>query len=132
MFKRLPSADPAPARTAVPHANVRAGRHGLLRWLSRTGGEVLPSRGLRPRTVQHRHHEERNGDNRKINRLEPAIKDDHAAFREHDPDVRRTLRRLMHAAMRCVHGSRRRGILLQGTSCRRNIAVSCARRTVDG
>ena len=95
MFKRLPTrADPAPARTTVPHTNAhRAGKHGLLQWLSRTEDEILPSRGLPPRTVQHRRHEaRRNGDNRQINRLEPAIKDDHAAFREHDPDVWRMLR----------------------------------------
>ena len=132
MFKRLPSADPAPARTTLPHTNARAGKHGLPQWLYRTADEILPSRGLRPRTVQHRHHEERNGDNRQINRLEPAIKDDQDAFREHDPDVWKMLRRLMHAAKGRVHGARRRRILLQGTSCRRNAAVSSARRTVNG
>ena len=128
MFKRLPEAGTSPDRTTRAHT----GKHVFLEWLSRTADEILPSRGLPPRTVQHRRHEGRNGDNRQINRLEPAIKDDHAAFREHDPDVWRMLRRLMHAAKRCVHGARSRGILLRGTSCRRNVALSSAWRTVIG
>ena len=128
MFKRLPEAGTSPDRTTRAHT----GKHVFLEWLSRTADEILPSRGLPPRTVQHRHHEERNGDSRQINRLEPAIKHDQAAFREHDPDVWTMLRRLMHAANRCVDVASRRWILPRDTSCRRNVAVSSARRTVNG
>ena len=108
-----------------------SGKHGLLQWLHHKGQGGLPAWKSRLGAVSHMHSAEHNGNGRHVGHLKPAVKDDHATFRECGPDLWETLRWLPHAAWRYVHGDGRRRILPENSSRFRRTAALSARREVN-
>ena len=114
------------------HAGETAdpGKHGLLQWLHDFECRVFPSRNPRLAAVQDTQLGGGNGNDRHVGHPEPAIKVYQYTFRERDPARQETLRRLLNAAWRFVHGPRRRRTLPVYASRHRGAAALFARREV--
>ena len=112
------------------HASGAAerGNHGLLQWLHDFECRVTSTRIPRLPAVPHTQSGERNRYERYVGHAEPAIKVYQYTFRGRELARPETLRRLLNAAWRFVHGARSRRTLPVFVSRHRRAAVLFARR----